>query len=114
MKVHRRYLGIAWLWLLAVSAAAEANAQAQQFPSRPATIIGAAAAGSRPVVVLRLIADRLGKIWRQQVVAVNHPGAGGSIAARIAADSAPDGYTLYMPVLSTFISLPSAATNLPI
>jgi tripartite-type tricarboxylate transporter receptor subunit TctC len=114
MKVHWRYLGIACLWLLAVSAAVEANAQIQQYPSKPVTIIADSAAGSTPDVVLRLIADRLGQIWRQQVVAVNHPGAGGSIAARIAADSAPDGYTLYMPVLSTFISLPSAAPNLPI
>jgi tripartite-type tricarboxylate transporter receptor subunit TctC len=114
MKGHWRYLRIAWLWLLAVSAAAQANAQAQPYPSKPVTIIADSAAGSTPDVVLRLIADRLGQIWRQQVVAVNHPGAGGSIAARIAADSAPDGYTLYMPVLSTFISLPSAAPNLPI
>src|SRR6516162_2888750 len=30
------------------------------------------------------------------------------------ADSPPDGYTLYMPVLSTFVSLPGAAPNLPI
>src|SRR5262249_49532873 len=44
----------------------------------------------------------------------NHPGAAGSIASRIAADSPPDGYTLYMPVLSTFVSLPGAAPNLPI
>jgi tripartite-type tricarboxylate transporter receptor subunit TctC len=114
MKGHWHCLRIAWLWLLAVSAAAQVSAQAQPYPSKPVTIIADSAAGSTPDVVLRLIADRLGQIWRQQVVAVNHPGAGGSIAARIAADSAPDGYTLYMPVLSTFISLPSAAPNLPI
>jgi tripartite-type tricarboxylate transporter receptor subunit TctC len=61
-----------------------------------------------------VIADRLGQIWGQQVVPVNHPGATGSIASRIAADSVPDGYTLYMPVISTFVSLPGAAPNLPI
>ena len=64
--------------------------------------------------MLRVIADRLGQIWGQQVIAVNHPGAGGSIAARLAADAAPDGYTLYMPVLSTFVSLPGGPPNLPI
>jgi len=45
---------------------------------------------------------------------VNHPGAGGSLAVRVAAEAAPDGYTLYMPVLSTFVSLPGTASNLPI
>ena len=53
-------------------------------------------------------------MWGQQVLAVNHPGATGSIASRIAADSPPDGYTLYMPVLSSFVALPGPAPNVPI
>jgi tripartite-type tricarboxylate transporter receptor subunit TctC len=64
--------------------------------------------------VLRVIADRLSQMWGQQILAVNHPGATGSIASRIAADSAPDGYTLYMPVLSSFVALPGPAPNVPI
>jgi tripartite-type tricarboxylate transporter receptor subunit TctC len=94
--------------------AVASSADAQPYPSRPVTIIADSAAGSTPDAVLRLIADRLGQLWSQQIVPVNHPGAGGSIAARIAADAAPDGYTLYMPVLSTFVSLPGAAPNLPL
>jgi tripartite-type tricarboxylate transporter receptor subunit TctC len=96
------------------SAATQVHAQAQQYPIKSVAIISDSAAGSTPDAVLRVIADRLGQIWGQQVVAVNHPGAAGSIASRIAADSPPDGYTLYMPVLSTFVSLPGAAPNLPI
>jgi tripartite-type tricarboxylate transporter receptor subunit TctC len=96
------------------SAATQVHAQAQQYPIKPVAIISDSAAGSTPDAVLRVIADRLGQIWGQQVVAVNHPGAAGSIASRIAADSPPDGYTLYMPVLSTFVSPPGAAPNLPI
>src|SRR5215469_1797534 len=53
-------------------------------------------------------------MWGQQVLAVNHPGATGSIASRIAANSPPDGYTLYMPVLSSFVALPGPAPNVPI
>jgi tripartite-type tricarboxylate transporter receptor subunit TctC len=113
MKLCLHYLRIASLWLLAMSAA-NVHAQAAQYPSKPVTIIADSAAGSTPDTVLRLIADQLGRIWGQQVVVVNHPGAGGSIAARIAAESPPDGYTLYMPVLSTFVSLPGAAPNVPI
>src|SRR5690349_10207950 len=104
----------AFIISLAGQIAAPSQAQAQQYPARPVTIISDSAAGSTPDAVLRVIADRLGQMWGQQVLPVNHPGATGSIASRIAADSPPDGYTLYMPVLSTFVSLPGAAPNLPI
>jgi len=110
----RHFLKIASLGLMALYAAADAHAQADKFPSKPVKIIADSAAGSTPDVVLRVVADRLGQIWGQQILVVNHPGAGGSIAARIAADSPPDGHTLYQPVLSTFASLPKAAANLPL
>ena len=110
IKLCSRFLTIACVWLLASSTAT----QAQPYPNRPVTIISDSAAGSTPDAVLRVIADRLSQIWRQQVLAVNHPGATGSIASRIAADAPPDGYTLYMPALSTFVSLPGTAPNLPI
>src|SRR5713101_3084259 len=100
VKAYWRCLRIAWLLLLAMSTAAEVHAQAENYPSKPVIVITDSAVGSTPDVVLRVIADRLSQIWGQQVVAVNHPGAAGSIASRIAAQSAPDGYTLYMPVLS--------------
>jgi tripartite-type tricarboxylate transporter receptor subunit TctC len=45
---------------------------------------------------------------------VNQPGAGGSIAVRAAAQSPPDGYTLFVAALSTFVAPPNAAANLPI
>ena len=45
---------------------------------------------------------------------VNRPGAGGSVAARAASEAAPDGYTLYQPVLSTFVALHPAASNVPL
>src|SRR5437763_1226221 len=110
IKPGSRFLTIACVWLLAISIAA----QAQQYPNKPVTIISDSSAGSTPDAVLRVIADRLSQIWGQQILAVNHPGATGSIASRIAADSPPDGYTLYMPVLSTFVALPGPAPNVPI
>jgi tripartite-type tricarboxylate transporter receptor subunit TctC len=64
--------------------------------------------------MLRVIADRLGKIWGQPILAVNHPGATGSIASRIAADAAPDGYTLYMAAISSFVALPGSTPHVPI
>src|SRR5262249_2194244 len=90
------------------------TARAQDFPNRPVKIITDSAPGSAVDVILRVIADRLTAIWGQQVLPVNQPGAGGAIAARLAASSPPDGYTLFIPALSTFVAPPGAAANLPI
>jgi len=103
---------IAWLWLALV--AAGVPAQAQDFPTRPVKLVTQGAAGSGPDVIARLVTDRLGQIWGQQIAILNHPGAGGSTAARVAASAAPDGYTLYMAAISTFIVMPEMFPNLPI
>src|SRR5581483_7375898 len=104
-------------WLakvLALSAVASARAQTASYPNKPVQIIADSSAGSTPDVALRFVADRLGQIWGQQTLVVNRPGAGGSLAARAAADAAPDGYTLYQPVLSTFVALRPPAPNVPL
>jgi len=93
---------------------ADAAAQTGAYPTKPVQIIADSPAGSTPDVALRFVADRLTRLWGQQVLVVNHPGAGGSLAARLAADAAPDGYTLYQPVLSTFVALNKAAPNVPL
>jgi tripartite-type tricarboxylate transporter receptor subunit TctC len=89
-------------------------AHAQDYPNRPVRIITDSAPGSAVDVILRVVADRLTRIWGQQVLAVNQPGGGGAIAARAAASAAPDGYTLAIPALSAFVAVPGAAANLPI
>jgi tripartite-type tricarboxylate transporter receptor subunit TctC len=91
-----------------------AGAQAQGFPDKPVRIITHSAAGGSPDALLRIVGDRLSQMWGQQVVALNHPGAGGAVAARIAAAAAPDGYTLYMPASSAFVTLPGLQANLPL
>ena len=104
---------IAWLFVLSLSAA-PAHAQSDHYPNKPVKIISDAAAGSAPDTVARFVAEGLSQPWGQQVLVVNQPGAGGSIAARLAAEAARDGYTLFLPSLSTFVSLPGAAPNLPL
>ena len=89
-------------------------AQAQTYPSRPVTIIADSAPGASPDVAARIVADALGNIWGQQAVVVNHPGANGSIAVRAASDAPNDGYTLFIPVSSSFTALPTVAPNLPV
>jgi tripartite-type tricarboxylate transporter receptor subunit TctC len=101
-------------WLLVVASVAWADAQTGPYPNKPVQIITDSSAGSTPDVALRFVADGLTQVWKQQVLVNNHPGAGGSIAVRLAVAAAPDGYTLYQPVLSTFVSLHPAAPNVPI
>jgi tripartite-type tricarboxylate transporter receptor subunit TctC len=107
-------LGLAGLGLLTLPPAPAARAQAGNYPEKPVTIIADAAPGATPDVDARFVAEGLSKIWGQQVIVINHPGANGSIAARTATEAAPDGYTLFMPALSTFAALPSVAPNLPL
>jgi len=107
-------LSIAILCLLTVPPVSSTHAQADSYPAKAVTIISDAGTGASPDVAMRIVADGLDKIWGQQAVVVNHPGANGSIAARAASASTADGYTLYSPALSTFVALPAAAPNLPV
>ena len=91
-----------------------AQAQGDIYPSRPLRIIIDSAAGSTVDVVTRIVADKLGQYVGQQVQVLNHPGAGGAIAARVAAGASNDGYTIYAPAASSFITLPGKTANLPL
>jgi tripartite-type tricarboxylate transporter receptor subunit TctC len=115
MSLTRRQFSAASLGLLA-SAASPARAQSD-YPNKPVKIIVDSAAGSANDAALRIIADKLTHIWGQQVIVLNQPGAGGGISAKVASQSPNDGYTLYMPATSPFLSLkgaPGVAPNLPI
>jgi len=112
MTARRYWIGLAVFGLLAWPACADA--QAVKYPEKPVTIISDAPPGSTPDVDARFIADGLSKVWGQQAVIINHAGANGSIAARAASEATPDGYTLFMPALSTFVALKSVAPNIPI
>jgi len=89
------------------------SADASDYPSRPVKIITQGAAGSGPDVIARLVAEGLGRLWRQQVLIVNHAGGGGVIAARAAFAAEPDGYTLYIPTITTFVIMPEIQAKLP-
>jgi tripartite-type tricarboxylate transporter receptor subunit TctC len=89
-------------------------ASAETYPARSVKLVTQGAAGSGPDVIARIVTDHLGRLWGQQIVIINQPGAGGSAAARMAATAAPDGYTLYMAATSTFLVMPELFPNLPI
>lgn len=101
------------LWLTMVLVVLAPIAQAQDFPSRPVKIIVQTAPGSSLDVMARLVVEPLAQIWGQQPVIINQAGAGGLIAARATAASAPDGYTLFLAGGSVFVVLPVVQNNLP-
>jgi tripartite-type tricarboxylate transporter receptor subunit TctC len=111
----RRLAGFAFALVLELAATAGGTwaAGTGSYPTQPVKIIVQASAGNGPDVLARIIAERLGQLWGQQVLILNRPGAGGLIAAQAAASAQPDGYTLYMPSSSTFLVLPAMHAKLP-
>ena len=117
MPMSAAVLHAFWIATVAtcVSLAAPAQGYAQDYPTKPVTFITPAAAGNSPDVVMRVAADRLSQIWKQQIVVINRPGAGGLLALQAAAAAEKDGYTLYMTQASTYTVLPiEQAGKLPV
>ncbi len=67
-----------------------APSSAQSYPAKPVRYIVPFPAAGSPDIVARQIAERLGRIWNQQVVVDNRSGAGGTVGAAFAA-KAPRG-----------------------
>jgi tripartite-type tricarboxylate transporter receptor subunit TctC len=113
---RRRLIALAACWALAQAAAGPA--WAETWPARPVRVIVPYAAGGSTDVVARVTAERLSRIWGQQVMIENRPGAGTNIGAEAAAKSDPDGYTILMasPSLATsrhlYRSVPFAISDL--
>ena len=101
----------AWL-SAAVLGAAAAHAMAQDFPSRPVTLVAPYPAGSATDNVARPLAMALQGILGQPVIVDNRAGAQGMIGADYVARSKPDGYTLLV-ASSTMFAGASLVKNLP-
>jgi tripartite-type tricarboxylate transporter receptor subunit TctC len=79
---------------LVLMAAAMNGAQAEDYPTRPVTIIVPFAAGGPADITGRIVADILSRHLGQRFVVENVGGAGGTIGTLRAARAAPDGYTI--------------------
>src|SRR5689334_17034409 len=79
---------------VAVLVAVTPYVQAQTYPAKPVRVIVPFAAGGVADIQSRIVAAKLSELWRTSVVVDNRPGAGGNIAAAIAARAVADGYTL--------------------
>lgn len=73
----------------------------QTYPSRPIRIIVPFPAGGTADILARVVGQKMSETWGQQVVVDNRAGAGGNIAAELAAKAAPNGYSLFLCTVGT-------------
>jgi tripartite-type tricarboxylate transporter receptor subunit TctC len=97
--------------LIAALATQAAPACAQDYSTRPITLIVPFPPGGSATIIARAIADKLGDALGQQIVIDNRGGAGGSIGARQAAKSAPDGTTILLAFTGTLAVSPMIFPN---
>ncbi|MDP3135595.1 MAG: tripartite tricarboxylate transporter substrate binding protein [Burkholderiaceae bacterium] len=86
---------------VAAAGALPLGALAQNFPTKPITIIVPFSAGGTTDILARIVGQGLTTELGQSVVVDNKPGAGGNIGGSLAAKAAADGYTLFMGTVGT-------------
>jgi tripartite-type tricarboxylate transporter receptor subunit TctC len=97
--------------LCAVTLIAAPVALAQDYPTRPITLLVPYAAGGGNDAMARIAADKMSRTLGQQIVVENRGGAGGTLATRDAARAAPDGYTLVIGGTGTLAIDPALYKN---
>ena len=80
--------------LLCMSALA--SFAADDYPTKPVSIVVAYAPGGQGDVFARLVGEKLSTVYKQPVVVDNKPGVSGTVGTRIAAKAKNDGYTLLL------------------
>jgi tripartite-type tricarboxylate transporter receptor subunit TctC len=97
------------LFALIALAALTLPAAAQDYPSKPITLVVPFPPGGSTTIVARSLTDKLAEILGQQIIVDNRPGAGGTIGTKSVAKSDPDGYTILLGYTGTLAIGP----NLP-
>lgn len=100
-RCHRLFQFVA----AAIAAVASSGfAWAQNYPTRPVTMIVGYAVGGPTDTIARILAERMSMSLGEHVVVENVTGASGSIGAARVARAAPDGYTLVLGDWSTHVA----------
>ena len=94
-----------------VLVAAVVPARAQDYPSRPITVIVPFPAGGASDVVARIVTNQMSRSLGQSIVIENVGGAGGTIGSARAAAAAPDGYTLLAAAMGSHVAAPVLTPN---
>ena len=108
------FLGIiAFCTTSLVMAQAPAAGSGTSFPSKSVRMITPYSAGSGPDIFVRVIAERLAKVWGQQVIVDARPGGNGNIAFEAVKKAAPDGHELLIAANSHLAINPHLFKQLP-
>src|SRR5258708_17107187 len=92
-----------WAAVMALLAFA-GNAHAENYPSRPITVIVPFSAGGPSDTMMRILAERMKTTLGETILVENVTGAGGSIGVGRAVRSPPDGYTISFGHLGTHLA----------
>lgn len=95
------------------SIAGAASAAAQNWPTRPITLVTPFGVGSASDTVVRILAPSMSATLGEQIVVQNMGGAGGTIGTSHAAKADPDGYTVVLGAVDTFAQSQSLFKNPP-
>jgi tripartite-type tricarboxylate transporter receptor subunit TctC len=101
MRFPRSFLAVL------ATALAVGGAHAQGYPSKPVRLIIPYAPGGSADFVGRIVAQKLGDAWGQQVLPENRAGANGDIGVEVASKTPPDGYTLLLASEIQFVINPA-------
>jgi tripartite-type tricarboxylate transporter receptor subunit TctC len=88
------------------------TASAQNYPTRPITVIVPFAAGGPTDVIARIVGEHMGKTLGQQLIIENVVGAGGTTGITKGFQAKPDGYTIMMGHMGTHGAAPALYKNL--
>ena len=86
-------------------------ASADDYPTRPITLIVPFPPGGSTTVMARNVADKMSAALGQQIVVDNRGGAGGTLGTRFVAKAAPDGYTILLSYTATMAIAPAMNAN---
>ena len=98
---------------IAAAVVASASAFAQDWPTRPVTLVGPFGAGGSTDIIARIVSEELSKGLGQKIIVEARPGSSGIVGVSFVQRAKPDGYTLLMGTSGTHASNPTIIADLP-
>ena len=115
MKLRRAAAASLVVFLIAGASIAQttSTSSGQAYPTKAVHVLTPFPTGSGPDSVLRLIGEKLAKVWGRQLIVDNRPGGNGFIAAEAAHRAAADGYTFVQLDISNLTVHPHLYHKMP-
>lgn len=108
-----KYRGFILAAAIASAVVASASAFAQDWPTRPVTLVGPFGAGGSTDLIARIVSEEMSKELGQPIVVEARPGSSGIVGVSYVQRAKPDGYTLVMGTSGTHASNPTIIADLP-